>query len=284
MTVYKGGRRIFSPEEQAAAGAEVLGGMVAKQVDKQSQLQKTPTIPVYDSTNWPDEAVRGQIVRDINDLDSLWIYGEDDIWHKISSGTVNTFPRFFTINMDQSVTWPTGPYTGLADREIDWKNHWGGVASPVWVTNDTEDGSHVQRNVTQPIFDEGEIFSYDWSANPKVITIHKAGAYLIYGYVDLRVASSIDGSTINNDHVLGITGPGIIQSPQKQFREDHNAYSLMLRLDMTTMAILINPGSSGIILSYGHKFPGGSTVKFQAELRIVWLGPFVAGLTLGYGL
>jgi hypothetical protein len=53
---------------------------------------RTPTLPLYNSGKWPDEASRGQLVRDINDPDDLWVYGEDDEWHRIGAAPVTQPP------------------------------------------------------------------------------------------------------------------------------------------------------------------------------------------------
>jgi len=40
-----------------------------------------PTIPTYNSTNFPQDAVHGQIAKDQNE--DLWIFGNDDAWRQI---------------------------------------------------------------------------------------------------------------------------------------------------------------------------------------------------------
>jgi hypothetical protein len=60
----------------------------------QTANQKTPTIPIYDSANWPDDAVDGQLARDKNDLNSVYQYqGEesdgDNAWHKVGGGGID---------------------------------------------------------------------------------------------------------------------------------------------------------------------------------------------------
>lgn len=42
-----------------------------------------PTIPSYDSTNFPANAVHGQIAKDQDE--ALWIYGNDDAWHQVGA-------------------------------------------------------------------------------------------------------------------------------------------------------------------------------------------------------
>jgi hypothetical protein len=91
MSKYnKDGGIINSAEEAIAVGigASEIARAVARKTDDISRQLKVPTHPVYDSTNWPDEATRGQVVRDINDPEVLWIYGEDDIWHKIGGDSI----------------------------------------------------------------------------------------------------------------------------------------------------------------------------------------------------
>lgn len=56
--------------------------------------QKTPTQPIYDSTNFPDDAVDGQLARDASDLNALWQYqgeesGGDNQWHKVGGGGID---------------------------------------------------------------------------------------------------------------------------------------------------------------------------------------------------
>jgi hypothetical protein len=52
---------------------------------------KAPTVPIYDSSNWPEEAVDGQLARDMNDLDSLWEYQViDESWHQIGGADIHT--------------------------------------------------------------------------------------------------------------------------------------------------------------------------------------------------
>src|SRR5205823_2434176 len=59
---------------------------VHERVDRATTRAGVPTLPRYDSTNFPDDAVYGQIVRDVNDFSALYIYGEDDHWHKVGGG------------------------------------------------------------------------------------------------------------------------------------------------------------------------------------------------------
>jgi len=61
-------------------------------IDSVNERMKRPTIPQYDSTNFPDEAVPGQIVRDVNDMATLWVYGDDEQWHKIGASEENSWP------------------------------------------------------------------------------------------------------------------------------------------------------------------------------------------------
>jgi hypothetical protein len=44
-----------------------------------------PTLPKYNPLQWPEEAVYGQLARDVNDYDTLWVYAEDDEWHEIGA-------------------------------------------------------------------------------------------------------------------------------------------------------------------------------------------------------
>jgi hypothetical protein len=90
---------------------------------------KAPTHPVYDSTNFPDNPNRGQIVRDINDPGVLWVYGEDDHWHQIGGAnlpcatasaidvTVPTNTDFFKIPIcpPQDITDPVSFYLSNSD-------------------------------------------------------------------------------------------------------------------------------------------------------------------------
>jgi hypothetical protein len=60
--------------------------------DIQTQL-KTPTYPMFDSANWPGytddngkqvlSATHGELVRDTNNYNSVWMFQEDDKWHQI---------------------------------------------------------------------------------------------------------------------------------------------------------------------------------------------------------
>lgn len=43
----------------------------------------TPTLPMYDSAFFPPDPVTGQLVRDVNDPSTLWVYGIDGNWHQI---------------------------------------------------------------------------------------------------------------------------------------------------------------------------------------------------------
>ena len=64
----------------------------AKSKELQTQL-KVPTIPIYDSKNWPGytddtgkkvyDAAYGQLVRDQENYDTAWMYQPDDKWHPI---------------------------------------------------------------------------------------------------------------------------------------------------------------------------------------------------------
>lgn len=85
-----------------------ISGAVA---DVKSRL-KVPTHPVYDSDNFPDEAVRGQIVRDINDPAKLWVYGEDDTWHQIGGSGNLPWAIASTIDTDflSGVNFQTVPF------------------------------------------------------------------------------------------------------------------------------------------------------------------------------
>lgn len=52
----------------------------------QSKLNNpAPTIPQFDQTNFPQDAVPGQIATDPND-NSMWVYGNDGVWHRVSGG------------------------------------------------------------------------------------------------------------------------------------------------------------------------------------------------------
>src|SRR5438874_1516342 len=65
-----------------------------KQLENLQSQMKVPTLPIYDSTNWPDDAVYGQLVRDFNDWNSLWVYAEDDRWHKIGGASPPNLPMY----------------------------------------------------------------------------------------------------------------------------------------------------------------------------------------------
>lgn len=53
--------------------------------DKINKKFLAPTVPTYDSSNFPQDAVHGQIAKDTNH--DAWIYGEDDTWHKIGGAS-----------------------------------------------------------------------------------------------------------------------------------------------------------------------------------------------------
>jgi hypothetical protein len=60
-------------------------------IDRLERLIKNnnnaPTIPSYDSNNFPQDAVYGQIAKDYNNH-TFWVYGEDDVWHKIGGAAL----------------------------------------------------------------------------------------------------------------------------------------------------------------------------------------------------
>lgn len=69
--------------DQPQSGDE-LATRVAKleNIVRRLQQNDSPTIPSYDQTNFPQDAVYGQIAKDYNDH-TMWVYGEDDSWHQI---------------------------------------------------------------------------------------------------------------------------------------------------------------------------------------------------------
>jgi hypothetical protein len=83
---------------------------VRDEITKVRRSLKIPTIPVYDSTTFPDAAQRGQIARDINDPAVLWVYAEDDTWYQIGGGTAD-LPTY--VARSTSPVFVTGDWTTL---------------------------------------------------------------------------------------------------------------------------------------------------------------------------
>lgn len=54
-----------------------------------------PTVPTYDSSNFPQDAVHGQIAKDASH--NAWVYGEDDTWHQIGAGAAG-YPKMAYIS------------------------------------------------------------------------------------------------------------------------------------------------------------------------------------------
>jgi hypothetical protein len=89
-----------------------LNDGVQKQINDVQKQLRIPTIPLYDSTGFPDDATYGQIVSDINDPEALWIYAEDDQWHRIGAGL--PFAYFEVRNFDPSGSTVAHPIDGFS--------------------------------------------------------------------------------------------------------------------------------------------------------------------------
>jgi hypothetical protein len=74
-------------------------------VDSLQKRMKVPTIPLYNSVDWPDDAVRGQLARSKKDPSSLWMYGEDDLWHNVN--TITRARQEITYNPDHYQIFPS---------------------------------------------------------------------------------------------------------------------------------------------------------------------------------
>ena len=117
---------------------------------------QAPTIPSYVSTNFPQDAIHGQIAKDRNDH-SLWVYGEDDIWHQSGGGgggQIGAYARGF-YNADSD-----GVYviTANSDRYVSFNSH---RATSDW--NAIRFGTIVETNDTFQCnygFDHGGIYTF----------------------------------------------------------------------------------------------------------------------------
>lgn len=232
---------------------------------------KNPTHPFYDSTNFPDDAVYGQIVVDKDDPSTLWVYGRDDVWHKVG-GAATAVLKYFTINIDVSVLWAIGPYSGLSDKAIDWVTDQGAGSFGTWSTNDTPDGS-VLTHFVDVSHTTGDIFDYD-TVDSTIVKTHGPGSFAAYASVDLRQDSAYDPiNIVNKWHVIGIENLHLMQPPQKRDTLDKDTYGRDGKIDISQNVLIpAGEGASLWALRYGHNIPGN--MKFKARFSIMWNGSF----------
>jgi hypothetical protein len=83
----------------------------AARIDDHEKRFKAPTQPFYDSTNFPDKAVHGQIVVDKDDPSVIWVYGKDDQWHQIGGG--------LQFGIASYNSWDTAPIASNTDVPYD---------------------------------------------------------------------------------------------------------------------------------------------------------------------
>lgn len=257
--------------------SDTVGG-VHRRVDDVYRLLRNPTHPKYDSTNFPDNPIPGQVVRDINDLDSLWVYQEDDqAWHQISSGQGNEFPRYFRIHMNTSGFIAAAPYGGLNYFELDWTNYTG--VKPVWDTNDTEDGTVINGDIDDAFLD-GEVFSFD-NTPPfsNRIASKVRGIYAARAIADYQTLAP---GPFNFITILGIGGSGVA-TPQVSTEEISGRIDNLLSIDYTTLYTISGiTASDSWTFKFGHSH--GTSFKILADFTVVWLGPVRKNVNFVYGL
>jgi hypothetical protein len=206
---------------------------------------KNPTIPQYDSTNWPPDATYGQLAADDNDVSSLWIYGQDDQWHKIG-GSGGLSPAVIQLSYFQLVANNT-PY-----NNVDWGalgyNDGGASVHANIIANDHDSRTFTTLDPTVPY--TGDVFSYNFGVSSRVQALGP-GFFLLQGaawltdvpglppigfpppfYAGIEIEHSFDGAPIREWRLMddAITGTFVVRAAVNNFTPDSVFFSNWLRV------------------------------------------------------
>lgn len=122
-----------------------------KQIKNLHNIQN-PTLPLYDNTNFPDDAANGQIVLDPI-TKQLWAYDDDNGWWPVGGGITEIDSPDLSIN----VTNPMGPVVDIVLNKFHYWSYADNLTIPAgspgqldfsWTVNNSQSGNPLPLNYT----------------------------------------------------------------------------------------------------------------------------------------